>query len=173
MSEARLEQTPAGLAPTGPGWFVVNAEDAPWMHTERFGSAAGFEGRGDARFPEMGFNVRVLRPGQATGMYHAEGNQEAALVVSGQAILVVEGAERVLNRWDFVHLPPGTPHIIVGAGDEPAVIVMAGTRGSAEMEYPVEPAALAHDAGVAQPTTKAAEAYRGANPSFGPGSIPG
>jgi uncharacterized cupin superfamily protein len=173
MTEAPLEQTPAGLAPAGPGWFVVNAEDAPWMHTERFGSACGFEGRGDARFSELGFNVRVLQPGQAAGMYHAEGNQEAALVVSGQAILVVEGTERALNRWDFVHLPAGTPHAIVGAGDEPAVIVMAGTRGSAEMEYPVDPAALAHDAGVAEPTTKAADAYRGANPSFGPGKIPG
>ena len=41
-------------------------------------------------------------------------------MLSGEPLLIVEGQERPLRRWDFVHCPPGTRHMIVGAGDEPA-----------------------------------------------------
>jgi uncharacterized cupin superfamily protein len=172
-SEAPLEDTPAGRAPTAPGWFVLNAEQAPWMHTDRFGSACAFEARRVAGFEQMGFNVRVLAPGQPGGMYHGEPHEEAALVVSGEALLIVEGEERPLRRWDFVHLPPGTRHVIVGAGDGPCVLVMAGTRGPGEIEYPAEPAARRHGAALEHDTTDPREAYAGVQPSFGPGSIPG
>ncbi len=50
-------------------------------------------------------------------MYHWETEQEAFLVLAGEAPLIVEGEERPLRQWDFVHLPPETNHVIVGAGD--------------------------------------------------------
>src|SRR5207244_3973896 len=31
VEEAPLEETASGLAPAGPGWFVVNVEDTAWM----------------------------------------------------------------------------------------------------------------------------------------------
>jgi quercetin dioxygenase-like cupin family protein len=37
-------------------------------------------------------------------------------VLSGEALLIVEGEDRPLQRWDFVHCPPETNHVIVGAG---------------------------------------------------------
>ena len=47
-------------------------------------------------------------------MYHLEADQEDFLVVAGEALLVVEGPERPLRPWDFVHCPPETRHVIVG-----------------------------------------------------------
>ena len=40
-------------------------------------------------------------------MYHWEADQEDFLVLSGEALLIVEGEERPLRHWDFVHCPPG------------------------------------------------------------------
>ncbi len=61
-------------------------------------------------------------------MYHWEADQEDFLVVSGEALLIVEGEERPLRQWDFVHCPPGTKHTILGAGDGPCIVVAVGAR---------------------------------------------
>ena len=63
------------------------------------------------------------------GMYHRENAQEGFLVVAGECLLIVEEQERPLRQWDFFHCPGGTEHIIVGAGDEPAILVSVGARG--------------------------------------------
>ena len=39
-------------------------------------------------------------------MYHWEADQEDFLVLAGEALLIVEGEERPLRQWDFVHCPP-------------------------------------------------------------------
>ena len=60
---------------------------------------------------------------------------------------MLEGEERYLKAWDFVHCPPMAEHIFVGAGAGPCVIVMAGRRReSDETLYPVNEAAAKHDA---------------------------
>ena len=160
VPEAQLKETDAGLMPEGEGWFVVNARDARWWRSDRLGQSAQFEG--EPEFPEVGFNVHVLLPGQPNGMYHGESGQEDFLVVSGECILILEGEERPLKAWDFVHCPPMTEHIFVGAGDGPCVIVMTGRRKSGdadETRYPVNEVAAKHDASVLEATTSAKEAY--------------
>jgi uncharacterized cupin superfamily protein len=96
-------------------------------------------------------------------MYHWEADQEDFLVLSGTAVLLVEGEERPLRAWDFVHCPAGTKHTIVGAGDGPCAIVAVGARvhstGPDWGGYPVDEAALRHGAGVERETTSAKEAY--------------
>ena len=96
-------------------------------------------------------------------MYHWEVDQEDFLVLSGEALLIVEGEERPLRQWDFVHCPPGTKHIIVGAGDAPCVVLAVGARdrstGPEWGAYTVDEAALRHGAGVEQETTDELEAY--------------
>lgn len=95
-------------------------------------------------------------------MYHGENAQEDFLVLSGECVLVVEGEERRLRQWDFVHCPPWTRHIFVGAGDRPCAILMVGTRkASEELIYPVEPVALVHGAGVREETPDPKVAYAG------------
>jgi uncharacterized cupin superfamily protein len=97
-------------------------------------------------------------------MYHWEADQEDFLVISGEALLIVEGEERALRAWDFVHCPPGTRHTIVGAGAGPCIVVAVGARDrSAGLRdwggYTVDEAALRHRAGVERETTDADEAY--------------
>ena len=53
--------------------------------------------------------------------------QEGFLVLSGECIAVVEGEERHMRQWDYLHSPPGTEHITIGAGDEPCAILMFGS----------------------------------------------
>jgi uncharacterized cupin superfamily protein len=161
VPEARLEQTEHGLVPQGEGWFVLNARDSRWLHAE--GRSAWCDPEGAQDFPQLGINVQVLEPGVPMSMYHWEADQEDFLVLSGEALLIVEGEERPLRRWDFVHCPPETKHTIVGAGDRPCVVLAVGARehqGTPEWGgYTVDEAALRHGAGVAQETTDAREAY--------------
>ena len=161
VEEARLERLEAGLTPVTDGWFVVNVRDGAWVTNEAMGDDFIVEGD-DVSFPDIGFTLAVIRPGQPSGMYHREANQEDFLVLAGECILLIEGEERPLKAWDFVHCPPGTEHIFVGAGDGPCVIFMVGARtGWPEkgILYPRSEAALRHGAGVETETTVPAEAY--------------
>jgi uncharacterized cupin superfamily protein len=158
VPEARLERTGAGVVPKGQGWFVLNARDASWIRREERGQDTDFEGRQE--WTGLGFRIHVLMPGQRNGMYHGESGQEAFLVVSGECMLVIEGEERRLRAWDFVHCPPWTQHVFIGAGDGPCVIVMAGSRaGGFEVVSPVSEVAAKYDASVDRETSKPAEAY--------------
>lgn len=160
MQEARLQQLEAGLTPVTEGWFVVNVRDAAWVTNDVLGAACIFEGD-DVSFPQVGFTIAVLQPGQAGGMYHREANQEDFLVLAGECLLLVEDEERPLKAWDFVHCPPGTEHIFVGAGEGPCVIFMAGARGGPSDDdlYVRSEVALRHGAGVETETPSSAEAY--------------
>jgi uncharacterized cupin superfamily protein len=146
------------------GWFVVNVADAHATVSERFGASARFEDRADAPFPEFGINVRLVQPGQPTALYHRENAQEAFLVLSGECVLIVEDEEHPLRKGDFVHLPAGTAHVLVGAGDGPSSVLMVGTRKDPEeLLYPVSEPAARHGASVERETSDEAEAY-GSNP---------
>jgi uncharacterized cupin superfamily protein len=159
--EARLEQSAYGLVAATEGWFVVNIRDAAWMTNERFGAACIFEG-GPVHFPQVGYTLAVLQPGRSSGLYHREANQENFLVLAGECLLLVEGEERRLRAWDFVHCPPGTDHVLVGSGDGPCVVFMAGARerwpDGKGIVYPRSELALRHDAGVERETSVPAEA---------------
>jgi uncharacterized cupin superfamily protein len=161
VPEAPLEQTDHGLAPAGDGWFVLNARDAVWSQGDNVSASCEFEGAKE--FPQVGIFVRVLRPGEPVALYHWEADQEDFLVLAGGALLIVEGEERPLRRWDFFHCPPGTKHIIVGAGDKPCVLVAVGAREHQSRPdwggYPVDEAAIRHSAGVEEETSDAAQAY--------------
>jgi uncharacterized cupin superfamily protein len=158
IPEAPLERTEHGLAPAGDGWFVLNARDARWYELGGLGCYVPFEGP-DAAFQELGVNVNVMPPGDRGAMYHREGAQEGFLMLAGEAILIVEGQERRLRAWDYVHLPADTNHVLVGAGDRPCVYLAVGKRPGGGVTYAVDPVALAHDAGVEAETTDPAEAY--------------
>ena len=83
-------------------------------------------------------------------MYHWEADQEDFLVVAGEAVLIIEGEERPLRQWDFVHCPPNAAHTIVGAGVGPCVVVAVGARehdGKPDWgSYPVDETAARHGA---------------------------
>lgn len=158
MSEASLIRTPAGLVPDGEGWFVVNAREAAWAGSEDFGRFCVFEG--EARFAQYGVNIHVLEPGKPNCMYHGEADQEDFLVLAGECLLLVQGQERRLGPWDFVHFPPWTEHVLVGAGSGPCAVLMVGARTpGAGVHYPVSELAGSHAAGVEQATDDPRVAY--------------
>lgn len=155
MSEARLE---AGVPRTA-GWFVVNARDAPWLHND-MRAVCRFGGEGEAHFDDLGIGLYWLQPGKPMALYHHEAGQEDFLVLRGSCILVIAGHERPLEAWDFVHCPPRTPHTIVAAGNEPALVLAVGARkekGSAR--YPVEPTAVRHGVGIKDESESPDDAY--------------
>jgi len=161
VPEAELTKTENGVVPKGEGWYVINAREAEWMTHPKFGSDAAFEG--DVRFPDIGFHIGVLQPGQPNCYYHAEDVQEDFLVLSGECILLVEGEERRLKAWDFVHCPEWTEHVFVATGEAPCLMVAVGGRRQPDdkVVYPVNDVALRHDAGVETETTVPDEAYAG------------
>src|SRR5918994_3471202 len=150
VPEAPLEDTEHGRVAKGDGWFVLNARDARWYHVTGRGAFCDFEG--DAEFTQLGINVQVLEPGDAMAMYHWEADQEDFLVVSGEALLLIEGEERPLRAWDFVHCPPKTKHTILGAGAGRCVVIAVGSRQFMDDPdwggYTVDEVALRHEAGV-------------------------
>jgi uncharacterized cupin superfamily protein len=155
--EATLSRTDDGLVPEGEGWFVLNARDARWWHRKGLGRSAHFE---DGEFAQLGFRLAVLEPGRPYCMYHGESDQEDFLVVAGECTLVIEGEERRLRQWDFVHCPPMTEHVFVGAGDGRCVIVLVGARRpDGRILYPVNEVAARHGASVETETTEPAQAY--------------
>ena len=161
VPEAELEDSEYGRIATGNGWYVVNARDTRWYHAEGRGAFCDLEG--DQNYTQVGINVQHLGAGEAMAMYHWEADQEDFLVVAGEAIAIVEGEERRLRRWDLVHCPAGTKHVIVGAGDGPCLVVAVGARdlstGPDWGGYTVDEAALRHGAGVETDTTSPEEAY--------------
>ena len=161
VPEAHLESTDAGLVPKGDGWFVLNARDGRWRIWDGLGARLSVEG--DTDFPQVGINLYVLGPGEPIGMYHWEATQEDFVVLSGQALLIIEGEERPLRQWDFVHCPRLTKHIIVGAGDGPCAVLAVGAREHPPDEvwgaYSVDEVARRHGAGVDRATNDADVAY--------------
>jgi uncharacterized cupin superfamily protein len=161
MPEARITDTETGRVVEGEGWFVLNLAEASWERTPANGVWCSFEAE-DARFAQYGIGVHILMPGEAPGHYHAESDQEGFLVLAGECIAIVEGQERRMRRWDYLHCPPGTSHITIGAGDGPCVILMSGARTPGKsIHYPVEPLAARHGASVSEPADSAREAYAG------------
>jgi len=158
VQEARMEGSGAGKKPAGEGWFIVNAREAAWIYNDKFGAGVTFEGT--AQFAHYGINIQVMWPGQPNCYYHAEEGQEDFLILSGECLVLVEGQERRLRAWDFVHCPPETAHVFVGAGDGPCVMLGAGARNAGEgLVYPVSELAMSHGAGVTDEATSGKVAY--------------
>jgi uncharacterized cupin superfamily protein len=161
VPEAPLERTEHGLRAAGEGWFVINAREAAWLGEDTFGHGVMFEGA--TEFPQVGINIQVLFPGQPNCYYHGEEAQEGFLVLAGECLLLVEGQERLMRAWDYVHLPPWTEHVLVGAGDGPCTVLGLGARGEDKqgLVYPVSELALRHGAGVEQEAHRGEDAYAG------------
>jgi quercetin dioxygenase-like cupin family protein len=161
-AEARLEDVGSGLAPITSGWFVVNARDAAWVTNEGFGARCLFEADVPAlrerpdleaqRFSQLGIKLAVIEPGKPTGLYHADSAQEDFLVLRGECVARIEGEERRMRQWDFLHCAPGTHHGFVGAGDGPCLLLMVGARVPGRtFDYPEQQARSSHEAYVGYP----------------------
>lgn len=108
---------------------------------------------------DTGVNVQILHPGKPNCRYHSEPVQEDFLVLHGECIAILDGEERRLRQWDFVHCPADTAHVFIGAGDGPCAVLMIGSRREDGLHYPVNDLAARFGASVKQPTGDPGEAY--------------
>jgi uncharacterized cupin superfamily protein len=152
MKEAEIEQTAEGQVPVDDGWFILNLGSMAWETIPGFGLWPGFN--------VPGVHVHVLQPGESNGHYHAEDAQEGFIVISGECVAVVEGKERRMQQWDYLHSPPGTAHITIGAGEQPCAILMFGSPDpSRDVTWIADETAAKYGASVAQTTGWDTEAY--------------
>ncbi|HZP74451.1 MAG TPA: cupin domain-containing protein [Gaiellaceae bacterium] len=132
MREAELEDAGAGLVVASDGWFVMNARDGRWFEKPGQGHSIPLTGydeyEAETFFPMLGMAIRVVPPGEPSTIYHWETEQEDFLVLRGEGVLIVEGEERPVKQWDFVHCPPGTKHAFAGGLREPLVLLCASSR---------------------------------------------
>ena len=141
-------------------WFVRNIREMKWADRGPRGFVTDLVDDDDA---QVGVNLFVLEPGQPMSMYHWEADQEDFLVLSGEALLIVDDEERPLRQWDFFHCPPNVSHTIVGAGSGPSAILALGARIDSVGEnwggYPYSELAMKHDASAEEETTEPKVAY--------------
>ncbi len=138
--------------------LIVNLADAKASSHPKRATVIELE-RERGSWPDTGVNVQIMEPGQPNCRYHSEPVQEDFLVLYGECIVILEGEEKRLAQWDFVHCPAGTEHVFVGAGDGPCAVLMIGSRRVDAAHYPVNEVAAKYDASVKQDTDEPAEAY--------------
>ena len=167
VPEAELKDIGPGLVPASAGWFVLNARDARWIESPGRGHRLPLTGvdahEAETFFPMLGMAICVMNPGEPSTTYHWETEQEDFLVLAGRAVLVIEGVERMLEQWDFVHCPPHTRHAFVAAGDRPCVLLCTGSRRFQKDGpwggYCADATAARHNAGSPVDTPDSAVAY--------------
>jgi uncharacterized cupin superfamily protein len=132
VPEAELKDGGAGLVPATTGWFVMNVKDARWSEKPGMGHSVSLTGKDEYEaetfFPMLGMSIRIVSPGDPSTTYHWETEQEDFLVLAGEGLLIVEGQERPVKQWDFVHCPPETKHAFVGGEHVPLVLLCASSR---------------------------------------------
>ena len=164
-TEAPLRATTGGLVPPGPGWFIVNVARGRRLALAALRRERALRGRGalpavrhQRAAARAGPDERPLPPrGRAGGL---PGAARSARSRSSRA------RSGSLRAGDFVHLPAGTAHAVVGAGSEPCVILMVGARAEEPTgEYPHSAAADNHEAASPVETDDPAVAYAGVEPA--------
>jgi quercetin dioxygenase-like cupin family protein len=127
-------------------WSVRNVRDLTWTEN-LMGSYCDLLQGGDDADEEFAINLNVLGRGQPMALYHHEPHQEGFLVLRGECELIVEGESHPMRQWDYFHCPRDIPHVVVGAGDEPALVLAVGSRvGGGSPTYPPEPLAERYQA---------------------------
>src|SRR6266699_1679293 len=145
VPESPVESTEHGLVPKEDGWFVLNAREARWWHAPGRSAVCDFEG--EPGFSQLGINLSVLGPGEPMAMYHWEADQEDFLVLAGEALLIVEGEERSLGQWDFVHNQQrltGEHEKVLLIGGEALLIVEGEERSLGQWDFVHCPAGTKH-----------------------------
>src|SRR5437764_9908917 len=139
-------------------WSVRNARELTWMENA-MGAYCDLLQDGDDAAEEFAINLNVLGSGQPMAIYHHEPHQEGFLVLRGECEVIVAGESRPLRQWDYFHCPREVPHVVVGAGDEPALVLAVGSRvGGGDATYPPEPLAARYRASTSE-TQDARAAY--------------
>jgi uncharacterized cupin superfamily protein len=137
-------------------WRVRNARDLRWTEND-MGVYCDLLQGGDDGAMEFAINLNVLPKGAPMAIYHREPHQEGFLVLRGQCVAIIDGEEVALREWDYFHCPANVSHVVVGASDEPALVLAVGSRiGGGAATYPPEPLAARYRASTTEDMDAAA-----------------
>ena len=107
--------------------------DAPMAqrHYRRLGDAAGLT--------DFGVSHVVLKPGGISSQRHwHEGEDEFAVVIAGEAVLVEDEGETMLRSGDCCAWPKGIAngHHLINRSDAPCIFVAIGRTATSDCHYP-------------------------------------
>ncbi len=100
-------------------------------HYRRLAPAAGLT--------DFGVSHVSLEPGGISSQRHwHEGEDEFAVIVEGEAVLVEDGDETILRTGDCAAWPKGVPngHHLVNRSDRPCVFIVVGRPAASDCHYP-------------------------------------
>jgi mannose-6-phosphate isomerase-like protein (cupin superfamily) len=73
---------------------------------------------------QLDVHVNIIRPGTEPGPRHFHaGNENAYFVLSGTGLIGVGDEEHIVGQGDFLFIPPGVPHFVHNAGDDPLRLI--------------------------------------------------
>lgn len=107
--------------------------DAPMVkrHYRRLAPAAGIE--------DFGASHVVLEPGGISSQRHwHEGEDEIAIILDGEAVLVEDEGETIMRPGDVAAFPKGVAngHHLVNRSDAPCIFIAIGKPAVTDCHYP-------------------------------------
>lgn len=67
---------------------------------------------------ELGGMFGLLSPGNQVPYHYHRKRESVIVVISGEAIEVIEGEERLITRGDIIFIPSGTKHMTINRSDQ-------------------------------------------------------
>jgi len=150
---APFEATDKGLVPAGEGWLALNVREARGRQP-RGGGESVCPSRATRSSPGRSQSLRARAGVSRSGCTTGKPTRKNFLVLSGEALLIIEREERRIAAVGFVHCPPETKRIIVGGEDAACVLLAVGAREhqprAAWGGYTVDEAARPHGVATAR-----------------------
>ncbi len=113
------------------GYPAVHAAPVQGRWYRRLGPASGLS--------QFGVSHVTLEPGAWSSQRHwHEGEDEFVVILTGQAHLVDDDGEHVMNPGDCASFPAGDPngHVLQNRGDASCLFVAVGRPGETDCHYP-------------------------------------
>lgn len=67
---------------------------------------------------ELGGMFGLLSPGNQVPYHYHENRESVIVVISGEAIEVIEGEEMVIKKGDIIFIPSGQKHMTINRSDQ-------------------------------------------------------
>ena len=113
------------------GYPAVHAAPVQGRWYRRLGPASGLS--------QFGVSHVTLEPGAWSSQRHwHEGEDEFVVILTGQAHLIDDDGEHVMNPGDCASFPAGDPngHVLQNRGDAACLFVAVGRPGETDCHYP-------------------------------------
>ncbi len=92
--------------------------------------------------PRLLVGVNAFAPGQAHALHAHQGMDKVYLVLEGEGVFLLEGAELPMRPGDMLVAPDGVPHGVRNTGDTGLAVLAVLAPGTHAKESPSTPSAV-------------------------------